>query len=130
MRNEKNTVLVKAKTFAIRIVKLFDFLKKEKKDFILSKQILRSGTSIGANLAEAEFAVSEKDFLSKNYIALKECAETVYWLELLLYQTNSLTKEQFDSIHQDCLELLRLLSATTKTMKRKLQQKEMGSIES
>lgn len=129
MRNEKNTVLVKAKTFAIRIVKLFDFLKKEKKDFILSKQILRSGTSIGANLAEAEFAVSEKDFLSKNYIALKECAETVYWLELL-YQTNSLTKEQFDSIHQDCLELLRLLSATTKTMKRKLQQKEMGSIES
>ena len=129
MRNEKNTVLVKAKTFAIRIVKLFDFLKKEKKDFILSKQILRSGTSIGANLAEAEFAVSEKDFLSKNYIALKECAETVYWLELL-YQTNTLTKEQIDSIHQDCLELLRLLSATTKTMKRKLQQKEVGSIES
>ncbi|MEI3003860.1 MAG: four helix bundle protein [Victivallales bacterium] len=129
MRNEKNTVLVKAKTFAIRIVKLFAFLRKEKKDFILSKQILRSGTSIGANLAEAEFAVSEKDFLSKNYIALKECAETIYWLELM-YQTDTLTKEQFDSIHQDCLELLRLLSATTKTMKRKLQQKEVGSIES
>ena len=129
MRNEKNTVLVKAKTFAIRIVKLFAFLRKEKKDFILSKQILRSGTSIGANLAEAEFAVSEKDFLSKNYIALKECAETIYWLEQM-YQTDTLTKEQFDSIHQDCLELLRLLSATTKTMKRKLQQKEVGSIES
>ena len=129
MRNEKNTVLVKAKTFAIRIVKLFAFLRKEKKDFILSKQILRSGTSIGANLAEAEFAVSEKDFLSKNYIALKECAETIYWLELM-YQTDTLTKEQFDSIRQDCLELLRLLSATTKTMKRKLQQKEVGSIES
>ena len=129
MRNEKNTVLVKAKTFAIRIVKLVAFLRKEKKDFILSKQILRSGTSIGANLAEAEFAVSEKDFLSKNYIALKECAETIYWLELM-YQTDTLTKEQFDSIHQDCLELLRLLSATTKTMKRKLQQKEVGSIES
>lgn len=129
MRNEKNTVLVKANTFAIRIVKLFAFLRKEKKDFILSKQILRSGTSIGANLAEAEFAVSEKDFLSKNYIALKECAETIYWLELM-YQTDTLTKEQFDSIHQDCLELLRLLSATTKTMKRKLQQKEVGSIES
>ena len=129
MRNEKNTVLVKAKTFAIRIVKLFAFLRKEKKVFILSKQILRSGTSIGANLAEAEFAVSEKDFLSKNYIALKECAETIYWLELM-YQTDTLTKEQFDSIHQDCLELLRLLSATTKTMKRKLQQKEVGSIES
>ena len=129
MRNEKNTVLVKAKTFAIRNVKLFAFLRKEKKDFILSKQILRSGTSIGANLAEAEFAVSEKDFLSKNYIALKECAETIYWLELM-YQTDTLTKEQFDSIHQDCLELLRLLSATTKTMKRKLQQKEVGSIES
>ena len=129
MRNEKNTVLVKAKTFAIRIVKLFAFLRKEKKDFILSKQILRSGTSIGANLAEAEFAVSEKDFLSKNYIALKECAETIYWLELM-YQTDTLTKEQFDSIHQDCLELLRLQSATTKTMKRKLQQKEVGSIES
>ena len=129
MRNEKNTVLVKAKTFAIRIVKLFAFLRKEEKDFILSKQILRSGTSIGANLAEAEFAVSEKDFLSKNYIALKECAETIYWLELM-YQTDTLTKEQFDSIHQDCLELLRLLSATTKTMKRKLQQKEVGSIES
>lgn len=87
----------------------------ERREFILSKQLLRCGTSIGANLAEAECAVSKKDFLAKVYIALKECAETKYWLELL-YETEYLSENQYQSISQDCEELRKMLSATTKTI--------------
>lgn len=76
---------------------------------------MRSGTSIGANLAESECAISKKDFLSKVYIALKECVETQYWLELL-YETEYLTKEQFDNIIRDCMELKKMMNATTKTI--------------
>ena len=83
----------KSKYFAIRIVKLYRFLTDEKREFVMAKQLLRSGTSIGANLAEAECAISRKDFLSKVYIALKECAETLYWQELLC-ETDYLTSEQ------------------------------------
>ena len=79
------------------------------------RQILRSGTSIGANLAEASFAVSKKDFFSKVHISLKECSETWYWLRLL-HATSCLTDQQFESMKQDCLELMRLLTATTKTL--------------
>ncbi len=74
---------VKSRKFAVRIVRLYQFLCNERKEFVLSKQLLRSGTGIGANLAEAECAISKKDFLSKIYIALKECSETLYWLDLL-----------------------------------------------
>ena len=81
----------------------------------MSKQLLRSGTSIGANLAEAECAISKKDFLAKIYIALKECAETRYWLELL-HETDFLSEAQFSSIYADCEELRKMLSATTKTI--------------
>lgn len=81
----------------------------------MSKQLLRCGTSIGANLAEAECAISRKDFLSKVYIALKECAETKYWLEIL-HETDYLTDNQYESINGDCEEIRRMLSATTKTM--------------
>ena len=81
----------------------------------MSKQILKSGTSIGANLAEAECAISRKDFLAKIYISLKECAETKFWIELL-YETEYLTEEEFTSISKDCEELRRMLSATTKTL--------------
>ena len=108
----------KSKLFAVRIVRLYSYLCDEKKEYVLSKQLLRSGTSIGANLAEAECAFSKKDFLSKVYVALKETNETIYWLELLL-QTDYLTKEQFDSICTDAEEIKKMLSATTKTMKEK-----------
>ena len=84
-------------------------------EYVLSKQLLRSGTSIGANLAEAECAISRKDFLAKVYIALKECAETKYWIELLR-ETDYLTEEQFRSIWNDCEEIRKMLSSTTKTV--------------
>lgn len=105
----------KSKRFAVRIVRLYQYLCEEKREFVLSKQILRSGTSIGANLAEAECAISKKDFLSKIYIALKECSETLYWLELLT-ETDYLSEQEFKSLNADCDELRRMLSATTKTI--------------
>ena len=111
----EKTAGFKSKRFAVRIVNLYHYLCNEKREFVLSKQLLRSGTSIGANLAEASCAISRKDFLSKVYIALKECAETKYWLELL-YETNYLSDEQFESIYSDCDELRKMLSATTKTV--------------
>ena len=110
-----NTAKIKSKRFAIRIVKLYKYLCDEKKEYVLSKQLIRSGTSIGANLAEAECAISKKDFLSKVYIALKECAETIYWLELL-YETDFLTENEYVSIKSDCEELRKMLSSTTKTI--------------
>lgn len=106
---------VKSKQFAVRIIKLYKYLCDEKHEYTMSKQLLKSGTSIGANLAEAECAISKKDFLSKVYIALKECAETAYWLELL-HETDYLTEDQFRSIITDCEELRKMLSATTKTV--------------
>ncbi len=112
---EEDTAKYKSKRFAVRVVNLYKYLCDEKKEFILSKQILRSGTSIGANLAEAGTAISKKDFQSKVYIALKECAETQYWLELL-NETDYLTEELFQSLYQDCEELRKMLSATTKTL--------------
>ena len=113
--DKSSTALHKSKTFAIRIVRLYQYLCSEKKEFVLSKQLLRSGTSIGANLAESECAISKKDFLAKIYIALKECAETLYWLELLR-ETGYLSVSEYDSIHADCEELRKILSSTTKTL--------------
>lgn len=112
----ENVSKVKSKRFALRMVRLYRYLCDHKKVYILSRQILRSGTSIGANLAEAECAISRKDFLSKVYIALKECSETRYWLELL-YESGYIEKTAFESIYRDCLELIRILSSITKTMK-------------
>ena len=91
---------VKSRKFAVRIVRLYQFLCNERKEFVLSKQLLRSGTGIGANLAEAECAISKKDFLSKIYIALKECSETLYWLDLLK-DTSFLMEEMHASIYRD-----------------------------
>lgn len=116
---KENILKDKSLAFAIRIVNLYKFLVNERKEYVLSKQILRSGTSIGANVAESESAISEKDFLSKIYIALKECSETIYWLELL-NATDFLTIEQFDSLHNDCHELRRIMMAATKTLSAKL----------
>mgnify|MGYP004692276615 CR=1 FL=1 len=112
----ESVVFGKSKKFAVRIVNLYKYLRDEKHETVLSKQLLRSGTSIGANIAEANCAFSKKDFLAKMYIAFKECAESCYWLELL-YTTDYLTKSEFSSINADCIELQKLLSSITKTMK-------------
>jgi len=112
---ERKTARYKSKQFAVRVVRLYHYLCSEKKEYVLSKQLLRSGTSIGANLAESECAISRKDFLSKIYIALKECNETLYWLDLL-QETGYLNQREYTSMKNDCVELRRILSATTKTM--------------
>lgn len=112
----ENTSKYKSEKFAIRIVNLYKYLCDEKNEYVLSKQILRSGTSIGANLAEAECSISKKDFLNKIYIALKECTETLYWLNLL-YSTNYLDEKEYNSINDDCVELKKMLSSSTKTLK-------------
>jgi len=100
--------------FSIRIYNLCKFLNVEKKEFRIADQIFRSGTSIGANMSEAQCAISKKDFVSKVYISLKECNETLYWLELLR-RTALLRREQYDSIYMDCEELKRMLVSITKT---------------
>ena len=110
----KNIVKEKSFDFAIRIVKLYKYLMEEKKEFVLSKQVLRSGTSIGANINEAQQAQSKKDFLMKMNIALKECTETKYWIELLS-ATDYINQEQKDSIIKDCVELEKLLTSIVKT---------------
>jgi len=110
-------ISIKSKQFAIRIVRLYKYLCERKKEFVLSKQLLRSGTSIGANIAEARYAISRKEFISKMHIALKECSETQYWLELL-NDTCFISKREFESICTDCDELLKILTAVVKTSKR------------
>ncbi len=121
MLPSKDPVTEKAKLFAIRIIKLYQHLTEKKKEFVLSKQVLRSGTSIGANRTEAVYAYSGKDFLHKNEIALGECAETLYWLELL-EATGYITATQFTSISADCEELLKLLISIVKSLKQKIDQ--------
>ena len=112
----ESIVMDKSKAFALRIIKLYQFLKDEKKEYVLSKQLLRSGTSVGANVKEALRGQSKKDFHAKMCIALKEIAESEYWLELL-HESGYMTKEQFESIHFDCVEIIKMLSSITKTVK-------------
>ena len=100
--------------FAIRIVNLCNFLSNEMKEKRISDQLFRSGTSIGANLSEAQCAISRKEFVAKLYISLKECNETIYWLNLL-FNTRYITKEQYESIHESCVEIKKLLVSITKT---------------
>ena len=111
-----NSIQEKSFHFAVRIVKLCRYLQNEKKEFILAKQLLRSGTSIGANVSESQQAQSRPDFVSKLNIALKEATETEYWLRLL-HETDYLNNEQFDSIFNDCNEVKSLLVAIVKTTK-------------
>lgn len=105
---DNNTVAQKSLFFAVRIVNLRKFLAAEKKEYIMSKQLLRCGTSIGANIAEAQRGQSKPDFVAKMSIALKEANETEYWLQLL-FLTNYLTKRQFESLSADLKEILRML---------------------
>ena len=109
-------IKIKSKSFAVRIIKLYKHLQDNKREFVLSKQILRSGTSIGANVHEAYFGQSKKDFISKMQIALKETSETEYWIDLLT-ETDYISKNESESILNDCQELARLLHATVKTSK-------------
>ena len=110
----KHTVSEKSFRFALRVVKLYQYLRENKKEFVLSKQLLRSGTSIGANIAEAEQAQSRLDFISKLSIALKEAAETDYWIRLL-YGADYLSDSEYSSILADCKELEKMLTAIIKT---------------
>lgn len=113
----KESILkTKSYKFAIRIVKLYQFLVKEKREFVLSKQVLRSGTSIGALIREAEFGQSRADFINKMSIALKEANETIYWLEILK-DTDYVNDKLFQSLYADCEELIRMLISTVKTAK-------------
>lgn len=112
--DSRNGIAEKSFEFAVRIVNLSKFLTAEHKEYILSKQLLRSGTSIGANVAEAQRGQSHADFLAKMSIALKEANETHYWLKLL-YRTSYLSKSQFDSMEQDIQEILSILMAICKT---------------
>ena len=108
-----NTILQKSLAFSVRIVNLHKYLTTQKKEYILSRQICKSGTSIGANIAEAQRAQSTADFVAKLKIALKEASETQYWLQLL-HETNYLSDRAFNSLHSDLLEILRILTAICK----------------
>lgn len=112
----KQTIQIKSFQFAVRIVNLCRYLQTEEKEYILSKQLLRSGTSIGANVAESQQAQSRPDFISKLNIALKEASETDYWLRLM-HETKYLSQKQFESMITDCSELERLLTSIIKTAK-------------
>ena len=114
----ENTIQIKSYQFALRVVKLYKYLIEEKKEFVLSKQILKSGTSIGANIEEAIGGQSKADFISKLQIALKESRETHYWIRLLV-DSNYLDKKSGKSILNDCEELLKLLNSILKSSKKK-----------
>lgn len=117
MELEKNNIIaVKSKKFAIRIIQFSKFLNSEKNEYIISKQIFRSGTSIGANIRESRNAQSLLDFINKLSIALKEADETAYWLELL-FESNIIEKNHFDSLYSDIDEIIAILTSIIKTSK-------------
>jgi len=113
---EKNILYNKSYAFSIRIVKLTQYLTNDKKEYILSKQILRSGTAICALVSESKFAQSRADFLNKLMVALKEANETQYWINLL-YDTEYISEPMHDSLLKDSKELVKLLVSITKTIK-------------
>ena len=114
MKMKENVVAIKSKAFAIRIIKFSTHLQKEKGEYVLSSQILRSGTSIGANTRESKNAQSMADFINKLSVALKEADETAYWLELL-YNCSFLTENQYNSMKKDCMELMAMLSSSIRS---------------
>lgn len=110
----ENIIVVKSKDFAIRIVKLYKYLNENKKEYVLSRQLLKSGTSIGANVKEAIRGQTKPDFYAKMNVALKEASETEYWLEILK-ETDYIDETSFKSIYSDCQEILKILMSITKT---------------
>ena len=119
MQGKPNILLMKSDAFSARIVKMYKYLTEEKRKMVFSKQVLRSGTSIGANIAESKNAQSTADYLNKQNIALKEADETKYWLNNL-YEGGYLNEKDYNSINDDCLELVKMLVASVKTLKKKL----------
>ncbi len=113
MFGKENAVVDKSKKFALRIIKLYQYLTETKNEYVMSKQILRCGTSVGANIREAIRAQSKPDFYTKLYISLKEAEESLYWLELL-YEAEYIEKSHFDSIYTDAEEIVKILVAITK----------------
>lgn len=113
-KDTDNTIAVKSKAFAIGCIRLYQYLTENKKEFVMCKQLLRSGTSIGANVKEALRGQSKADFGTKMNIALKEACESEYWLELLI-ETDYITQESFNSMTDDCKEIIRLLTAIVKS---------------
>ena len=120
--NSKNITEVKSKRFAIRIMKLVQFLSENKRPLFIINQVGRSGTSIGANVVEAEHAIRKKEFLQKMYIAYKECSETLYWIDLLK-ESEYISREAHESLTMDCREIQRLLASITKTTTGQLGEK-------
>ena len=112
----KNVIKDKSYKYALRVIKAYKFLSEDKREFVLSKQLLRSGTSIGALVREAEHAQSKADFINKMNIALKEANETEYWL-LLLKDSDYIDAKSFESIQKDCVEVIKLLISIVKTTK-------------
>ena len=117
--SKKNILANKSFSYAMRIVNLYKFLINDKKEYVMSKQLLRSGTAIGALITEAQNAESKKDFIHKLGIAQKECAESIFWLNLLV-QSNYLKDSQFNSIEVDTEELLKILRSSIITAKKNL----------
>jgi len=114
---KENILKKKSFDFALRIVKLCKYLQEDKKEYIISKQLVRAGTSIGAMVREAEYAESKSDFVHKMAIAQKEINETLYWLELLNV-SDYLTVQQFESINTDAVEIIKLITSSIKTAKK------------
>jgi four helix bundle protein len=114
--SQKSILKVKSFDFAIRTIKLYQYLKRKYGEHEIAQQVIRSGTSIGALIREAEFAESRKDFVHKLYIGLKEANEISYWLELL-YATEYITKKMFESMKADADQILKMLVSSVKTMK-------------
>jgi four helix bundle protein len=113
---KENVVKNKIFSFAVRVVRLSQFLHDQKSEYVLSKQLLRSGTSVGALIREAEYAESKSDFRHKMGVAQKEMNESLYWLELLK-ETDYLTQKEFDSIYEDAIEIIKLLTTILKSSK-------------
>jgi four helix bundle protein len=116
LARKENTIRIRTIDFAIRIIKCYQYLTDKKSEFIMSKQLLRSGTSIGANVRESINAQSRPDFISKLSIALKEADETDYWLELLL-ATGYLNDKEYQSIQDECTEIIKMLTSIIKSSK-------------
>ena len=111
-------LLTKSKEFALQIIKVCNYIKQTKKETVLTNQLIRSGTSIGANIREAFYGHGTADFIAKLQIALKECSESEYWLELL-FEVNSLSEQDFKRLEKNCIELRRMLVSTVTTLKNK-----------
>jgi four helix bundle protein len=121
MSEKQNPLKDKSFQFALKIVKLYTFLSEQRREYVMSKQLLRSGTSIGANIREAQNAQSKADFIHKLSISQKECDETLYWLELL-HQSGFLEEKEFTAIHKEANELLKMLRSSILTTKQNIQQ--------